>query len=109
MKTQKLIVIAAIICLLVGVSGAAMAETPCPGGSIVGGTYDEIVITEFVSCSVVSVHVTGRVLVRGADQFTMMGSLVNGNVRVINTVSAALVDNQVNGGNLVARGNRFRG
>ena len=107
MKSQKLLVIAAIICLLVGASGAAMARNDCPDGSITGGTYDEIVINEFVSCSIVGVYVTGRVLVRDADQFTMMGSLVEGNVRVINTKSAALVDNQVVGGNLVARGNLF--
>ena len=106
MKSQKLIVIVAIVCLLVGASGAAMARNDCPDGSITGGTYDVIVINEFVSCSIVGVYVTGRVLVRNADQFTMIGSLVNGNVRVINAVSAALVDNQVNG-NLVARGNRF--
>jgi hypothetical protein len=37
----------------------------------------------------------------------MMGSLVKGNVRVINTVSATLVDNQVDNGNLVTRGNTF--
>ena len=107
MKSQKLIVIVAIVCLLVGASSAAMARNDCPDGSITGGTYDEIVINEFVSCSIVGVYVTGRVLVRDADQFTMMGSLVEGNVRVINTVSAALVDNQVVGGNLVARGNAF--
>lgn len=107
MKTQKLLVIAAIVCLLVGASGAAMARNDCPDGSITGGTYDEIVINEFVSCSIVGVYVTGRVLVKNADQFTMMGSLVEGNVRVINTKSAALVDNQVVGGNLVARGNLF--
>jgi hypothetical protein len=75
------------------------------GGSIVGGTYDEIVITDYVSCKVVGVYVTDRVLVNGADQFTMIGSVVDGNVRVINTRSAALLDNYVDGGNLVARDN----
>jgi hypothetical protein len=108
MKTQKLLVIVAIVCLLVGASGAAMARNDCPDGSITGGTYDEIVINEDVSCSVVGVYVTGRVLVRDADHFTMMGSLVNnGNVRVINTETAILVDNQVDNGNLVTRDNAF--
>ena len=106
MKSQKLFVIATIVCLLVGVSGAAMAVDCGPeGGSIVGGTYDEIVITDFVSCKVVGVYVTDRVLVNGADQFTMINSLVDGNVRVINTKTAVLVDNTVNGGRLVAKGN----
>ena len=107
MKTQKLIVIATIVCLLVGASGAAMARNDCPDGSIVGGTYDEIVITDFVSCKVVGVYVTERVIVNGADQFTMIGSVVDGNVRVVNTASAVLLDNQVDGGNLVARNNTF--
>jgi hypothetical protein len=82
-----------------------MARNDCPEGSIVGGTYEEIVINQFKSCSVVGVHVTGRVIVRNAEHFTMMGSLVNGDVRVINAVSATLADNTVDGGNLVARGN----
>lgn len=108
MKSQKLIVIAAIVCLLVGASGTAMAQllrNDCPDGSLVGGTFDEIVIRDFVNCRVVGVYVTGRVLVDTADNFTMIGSLVEGNVRVINTVNAALVDNTVNGGRLVAKGN----
>jgi hypothetical protein len=106
MKTQKLIVIAAIVCLLVGASSAAMARNDCPGGSIAGGTFDEIVITDFVDCSVVGVHVTGRVLVDTAGNFSMIGSLVeNGDVRVKNSVSAILVDNQVKNGRIVARGN----
>ena len=108
MKTQKLIVIVAIVSLLVGATSAAMARNDCPGGSISGGVFDDIVINEFASCSVVGVIVTGNVLVKNADQFTMKGSIVKGSLRVINTVSAALVDNQVdNGGNLVAKGNAF--
>ena len=107
MKSQKLIVIAAIVCLLVGVSGAAMARNDCPDGSLVGGTYSEIVIDDYVSCSVVGVYVTGSVRVDGADQFTMVSSLVNGNVRVINTLSAALLGNQLDGGNLVVSDNTF--
>ena len=106
MKTQKLLVIAAIVCLLVGASSAAMARNDCPGGSIAGGTFDEIVITDFVDCSVVGVHVTGAVRVDTAKNFSMIGSLVeNGDVRVKNSVSAILVDNQVKNGRIVARGN----
>ena len=108
MKFHKLIVIAAIVCLLVGASGAAMARNDCPDGSLVGGTYEEIVINEgFESCKIVGVYVTRRVLVDGADQFTMIGSVVDGNVRVVNTASAALLDNQADGGNLVAIDNTF--
>lgn len=109
MKSQKLIVIAAIVCLLVGASSAAMAQLPrndCPDGSLIGGTFAEIVIEDFVDCSVVGVHVTGRVQVDTARNFSMIGSLVeNGDVRVRNSVSAVLVENQVKNGRIVARGN----
>ena len=44
MKTQKLLVIAAIVCLLVGASSAAMARNDCPDGFLVGGTFEEIII-----------------------------------------------------------------
>jgi hypothetical protein len=49
----------------------------------------------------------GGVSVRDADIFTMKGSIISGNVRVINTVAANLVDNQVVEANLVARRNAF--
>jgi len=93
---------------LVASLGSLGSCNDCPGGSIVGGECDEIVITEpGAECSVVGVLVTGRVLVRDAENFTMIGSLVNGDVRVINTVSATLVRNQVDNGNLVAKGNDY--
>ena len=108
MKFMKLFSSATAACLLASASSAAMARNDCPEGNISGGTFDDIVITEFVDCSIVGVIVTGRVLVKGADQFTMLSSKVDGNLRVVNTVSAALVGNLVeNGGNLVAKGNVF--
>jgi hypothetical protein len=89
---------------LIAAPGAAMA-IDCPrNGSINGGTYDEIVITDFVSCEVVGVLVTGHILVRNADHFTLIGSSITGDVRVINTVSAVILSNQVINGDLVTRG-----
>ena len=38
MKSQKLLVIATIVCLLVGASSAAMARNDCSDGFLVGGT-----------------------------------------------------------------------
>ena len=105
MKIQKLIVIAAIVCLLVGVSGAAMARNDCPDGTLVGGTYDEIEIDEFENCSLVGVLVTGNVLIEGADNISMMGCTVTGELRVTNTVFAFLIRNQVFGGNVEVIGN----
>ena len=111
MKSRKLIVIAAIVCLLVGASGAAMAQldrNDCPDGSLIGEVLDEIVIRDSsstVDCRVVGVYVRGRVLVDGARNFTMINSLVGGNVRVLSTVNATLADNTIEGGNLVGRFN----
>ena len=55
MKNQKLLISVAIVCLLVGASGTAIARNDCPAGSIVGGTYGEIVIDVFKDCRVVGV------------------------------------------------------
>ena len=107
MNTQKLIVNAAAVCLLAGLSGAATARNDCPDGTITGGTFNAIVIDEFVDCTILGVIVTGRVEVTGADQFTMLNSKIDGNLRVFNTVSAAVWGNSIQNGNIVAKGNAF--
>ena len=106
MKNQKIYIVL-LVCLLLGTSGTAMARNDCPDGSLVGGTYEKIVIDEFVSCTVLGVLVTGNVQVTDANQFTMMSSLVQGDAQVSNTVAASFLDSHVTGGNLVITGNRF--
>jgi len=106
MKTQKLLVIVAIVCLLVGASSAAMARNDCPDGYLVGGTFEEIKIDEEnVSCEILGVNVTGSVVVKGAGHITIKGSLINGNLRVIGAANAFIVDNQVEGNKLVSKNN----
>ena len=108
MKFQKLLLSAAIAWLLVDAPGTAMARNDCPGGTIAGGMFDEIVINVFESCMIVGAIIgDGGVSVRDADNFTLKGSIVSGNIRVINTAVANLVDNQVNEANIVARRNTF--
>jgi len=63
LKTQQVIFIAFLVCSLLGTSDTAVARNDCPDGSLVGGTYDEIVIDEFVSCSILGVLVSGNVQV----------------------------------------------
>ena len=75
MKTQKLIVIAAIICLLVGASGVAMAEDQ----DCIGVIHDEIVTG--------NVFVSGSCIIREA---TILGDIIadldfNENLLVLNT------------------------
>jgi hypothetical protein len=87
MNTQKLLVIAAIVCLLVGASGAAMAEElrECPNGFISGGQYETIALDlEFQDCVIVGVTVTTQAGVRviNPGSFIMMMSYVKGVVRV---------------------------
>ena len=110
MKSLKLLVIAAIVCLLVGVSGAAMARNDCPDGFIIGGEHEEIVIDDYVDCVVVGVAVTTPtgVRVRNARSFTMMNSYVKGEVRVITDVDTGgsfgtLLYNFVDGHNIVTK------
>lgn len=116
MKTYKLIIIAAIVCLLVGASGAAIAETltDCGDGSINGGTYDAIVLTEHEDCVLVGVTVLGRggvgVRVRNPRLFSLINSFVkNGNVRVrrddksLEPSTATILNNVVQHGNIMVR------
>jgi hypothetical protein len=107
MKTRKLFIIGALVCLLVGVSGTAMARNDCPGGKIFGGTLTEIVIDEFVQCVVVGATITGDVKVTNADVFTLTASRVQGTVSVENTVGAAIVISQINSGDIETKGNGF--
>ena len=84
-----------------------MSRNDCPDGSLVGGAFEELVIDEFVSCSILGVLVTGNVQVTNASQFIMMSNLVHGDVQVSNSVAATVLDNHVSGGNLLLTGNRF--
>ena len=106
MKSQKLIVIGAIVCLLVGAATGAMARNDCPNGTLVGGTFATIVIDEFKSCTVMGVSVSGPVVVTNADLFTMIGSEISGSIEVKNTISAAILNNVV-AGNIDTSGNRY--
>jgi len=109
MKTLKLLVIATIVCLLVGAASAALARNDCPTGSINGGEFDQIVInnTELdpnLDCVIVGVSVgSGGVIARNVRQFTLINSYVEGSVRVIRddkTVDsrATILSNLVEGG-----------
>ena len=107
MKTQKLIVIAAIVCLLVGASGAAMAEkkedpnNKCPLGVVIG----EVVIGDLTvggDCLVSGAIIMGNVIVSNARTgvFVMYDVVVNGRVKVTGG-SAVIYRSVVVGRNLV--------
>jgi hypothetical protein len=110
MISQKLIVMATIVCLLVGVSSAAMARNDCPDGSIVGGTIDSIIINEpSASCTILGVYVTGDengrgIVVRDGGLITIKDSIVEGRLAVITSNSVLIEDNEVSD-NIVVRDN----
>jgi hypothetical protein len=89
MKTQKLLVIVAIVCVLLGLSvGVAMAEG-CSGGLIQNETFDgNLRITD--------------------DSCTIIGSTIEGDLRIINSDYVVLLNNRV-GGNLRVDGNAGNG
>jgi DNA/RNA endonuclease YhcR with UshA esterase domain len=110
MKSQKLIVIAAIVCLLVGASGAAMAQETCAEG-ILEGTEEfplEVagdIIIDGRSCFIHNVIVKGNVIATNSEQLTMIDNLVEGDVRVIGGRNAIIILNTVR--NLVVRHNEM--
>jgi hypothetical protein len=85
MKTYKLLVIVAIICLLAGLSsGVAMAEG-CGDGLIQNETF------------------SGNLRITN-DSCTIIGSTIEGNLRILNSKYVVLLNNKV-GGNLRVDGN----
>ncbi|MEJ2220966.1 MAG: hypothetical protein P8X80_09135 [Desulfobacterales bacterium] len=110
MKTHKLIVIVAIICLLVGASSAAMARNDCPDGFLVGGTIDSIIINESAACTILGVYVTGDedgrgIVVRGGGSITIKDSIVEGRLAVIDSGDEVLIEDNEVSDNIVVRGN----
>jgi hypothetical protein len=114
MKIQKLYVSLATACLLVGVSGAAMAQeepppTPvvdtCDDGSIWLTAVDEIVV-DGRSCAILDVLVTGNVTATGGSTISLISSRVGGDVTVTGAGNAIIVNNQLYNGVLRVEGNQ---
>ena len=83
MKTQKLLVIVAISCLMLGVSGAAMAQdSNCPAGAVTGLVDGDLTVRG--DCVVQGAVITGDVRVNNAveNSFVLRDTTVNGQVIV---------------------------
>ena len=108
MKTQKLIVIAAIVCLLVGVSGgAAMAQT-CGDGVLENETFDDnLVIRDEGSCTITGSTIPGNLRLINVRHVILLNNVVGGNIRVngkeLRNSVANVIANTVFGGNLVVK------
>jgi hypothetical protein len=103
MKSQKLIVIAAIVCLLVGASGTAMA-VDCAGGIIANQEVDQITV-DGEDCIISNVTVTGDIEVANSEELVMVSNNVVGNIRVLTGGKVTLVANTTSEGNIVVRRN----
>ena len=104
MKTQKLLFIVVIGCLLVGASGTAMA-IGCLGGVIANQDVDQITV-DGEDCIISNVTVTGDIEVNNSDELVMVSNnVVVGNIRVLRGGNATLVANTTTAGNIVVRRN----
>ncbi len=107
MKTQKLLVIVAISCLLLGVSsGAAMAEG-CGDGLIQNETFDGNLRITDDSCTIIGSTIAGNLRVINSDYIVLINNKVGGNIRVDGNEGsdnvANVIANTVFGGKLVVR------
>jgi hypothetical protein len=99
MKFSNLFVSALTGCLLVGASGAAIAENTCESGFITGVVEEDIVISggPLAGCDINGATVRGNIIATGADvniQFTDVSGvirLVDGDTAVISGSTATRI------------------
>ena len=103
MKSLKLFVSVATMCLLVGASGTAMA-IDCVGGVIANQEVDQITV-DGEDCIISNVTVTGDIEVTNSDVLVMVSNNVVGNIRVLRGGDVTIVANTTTAGNIVVRRN----
>jgi hypothetical protein len=86
-------------------SNAADARNDCPDGTLIGGIYDEIVISSFQSCTILGVTVLAGVQIEDANEITIMNSQLQESVTISNTENADILGNVVVVGNIETTGN----
>jgi len=92
MKSQKLLIIAAIVCLLVGASGAAMAVEDCAGGWLSGIIEEDVIVTD-QTCRIKDAEIFGDVNISGAPHAFIFASQVSGNIVVNDSAIVTIVSN----------------
>ena len=103
MKSLKLFVSVATMCLLVAASGTAMA-VDCAGGVIANQVVDQITV-DGEDCIISNVTVTEDIEVTNSDTLVMVSNNVVGNIRVLRGGDVTLVANTTTAGNIVVRRN----
>ena len=103
MKSQKLLVITAIVSLLVGPSRAALAQDPvekntCPLGAIPGKVVaGNLVVTSedcMVQCSIITGNVIVNNLVNPSAVFHMHETIIAGRIKVTGQLSDLKAENK---------------
>jgi hypothetical protein len=103
MKSLKLFVSVATMCLLVAASGTAMA-VDCADGIIANQEVEQITV-DGEDCIISNVTVTGDIEVTNSEELVMVSNNVVGNIRVLRGGNVTLVANTTSAGNIVVRRN----
>ena len=106
MKSLKLLVGATAVCVLVGTSGIAMAQTVdnCDSGSIWLRVVDEVVV-EGRSCAIVNSLISGNITTRGGQTISVTSSRVGGDVTITGAERAIVTGNLLYYGALTTNDN----
>ena len=106
MKFQKLFVIAAIVCLLVGASGGAAMAEGCADGLIQNEIIDGTLRITDDSCTIMGSTIKGDIRVINSDYILLLNNVVGGTIRVDGQEGdgvANVIANTVFGEGLVVR------
>lgn len=101
MKSLKMLVSVATMCLLVGASSTAIAQTvtDCPDGVIEGTKDAPLTVSEIAivgqSCVIRNVDVTGDASVINGEDVSFLDNTVAGTVRIRGTRNATVIGNTV--------------
>ena len=106
MKTQKLFVLAAISCLLLGVSGGEVMAEGCGDGFLINETFGSLRVTDD-NCVIMSSTFSGDLRVIDSQSILLLNNKVGGMLRVDGNEGgdgvANVIANTVFGGQLIVR------
>jgi hypothetical protein len=105
MKSQKLIRIAAISCVFLGVSGGAAMAEGCGDGLLQDETFEGNLVVRDQSCSIISSTIEGNLRVINSGYVLLLNNKVGGSIRIRDGGVANAIANTVFGGDLVVRDN----
>jgi len=107
MRFQNLMVVAAMSCLFLGVSGRAAMAEGCGDGVLLGERFDTLRVTDEDSCTIIGSTIDGDLRIINVDNVLLMNNLVGGLIRVdgrgADESVANVIENTVVGGKLVVR------